>query len=326
MEVKVYASKSTLGIIVLVLTIFVIVFAYWGIGKRYEDIEKHQEYQYKNGVVIGTEAHLYYDDEGDEDYTYSAILEVSQREENIVIETANVFYSEPEIGESIPVLYKERSNGTYDYLLVREDWMTGEYIDIEEDYDRNLVFAIVFLALDLFIFGFMLPRGKVQGVGIGAGLVLLGVSGVFLVGFVGNLGGLFLLLFGAIGVLVLHRMLFVSPEKQKQMLEENKNGRLFRVRDVVYNKENGKDMVVFAMVSKNQGDCAYFSYDSEPGEYRVGDWRSANIVTLMLQQGRRMIGPYDTLNVSGVPEDTFQELNEAGKGMVKLLESTGMVM
>ena len=42
MEVKVYASKSTLGIIVLVLTIFVIVFAYWGIGKRYEDIEKHQ--------------------------------------------------------------------------------------------------------------------------------------------------------------------------------------------------------------------------------------------------------------------------------------------
>lgn len=78
MEVKVYASKSTLGLVALVCLILVVVFAYFGIGKRFEDVEANKDYQYTNGVVREVSKHEYRDDDGDLDYNYEAILEVQK--------------------------------------------------------------------------------------------------------------------------------------------------------------------------------------------------------------------------------------------------------
>lgn len=45
MEVKVYASKSTLGLITLGCLILVFVFGYLGIGKRFEDAARIKDYR-----------------------------------------------------------------------------------------------------------------------------------------------------------------------------------------------------------------------------------------------------------------------------------------
>lgn len=324
MEVKVYASKSTLGLITLVCMILVVVFAYFGIGKRYEDVAANKEYQFADATVLEVMEHEYRDSEGDWNYDYAAVLEVQNGREKIEIETSAIFDFRPDIGEKVPILYKQNQEGDYSYCLAKKDWLTGGYVDKTADYDVHIIAGVFFIAFGLIVFALMLPSGKAQGVCVGSGLLFLGLAGIFIMVVAKNPGGIFMLFFGAIGVLVLYRTLFVSPEKQKQMLEDNKNARLFVVRDVFFNKENETETVIFALMGNGGVDSCYFSYDCKPGTFPLGSKWSANINKLVTANGRRTVEQYNTLDVSSMPVETFRKLSKAEKKTFEMINKLYM--
>ena len=324
METKVYASKSTLGVVTLVFFILTFVFAYLGIGKRFEDVANNKDYQFANAIVKEVSVHEYRDSEGDWSNEYAAILEVQEGRETFEIETDVIFEFRPDIGEEVPLLYKEDGKGGYTYRLAKKDWLTGEYIFEEKDYDGNITAAACFLAFGLVVFALMLPSGKAQGLCVGGGMLFLGLTGIFLMVVARNLGGIFMLFFGAIGVLILHRTLFVSSEKQKQMIEDNNNARLFVVRDVFSNKENETETVIFALLGNGGMDSGYFSYDCKPGTFPLGSKWSANINKLVAVNGRRTVEQYNTLDVSTIPAETFRKLSKAEKKTFEMLNKLYM--
>lgn len=325
MEVKVYASKSTLGLITLGCLILVFVFGYLGIGKRFEDAARIKDYRYADAEVKEVSKYERRDSDGDLDYDYAAVLEIQNGRETIEIETDVVFESEPDIGEKIPVLYTETEESEYDYCLAKKDWMTGSYVPENKDYDVHIFAAIFLLAFGLIVFALMLPSGKPQGVCVGGGLLLIGIAGIVLMIAAKKFGGVFLLLFGAAGVLVLYRTLFVSPEKQKQMVEDNKNARLLIVRDVFFNKENETETVIFSLLGSDGQDSSYFSYDCRPGTFPLGDKRSVNIAKLVTVNGRRTIEQYNTLDVSTVPVEEFRELSKLEKKTFEMINKAYIV-
>ena len=304
--------------------IMVVVFACFGIGKRFEDVADKKDYQYADAVVKEVSEHEYRDSDGEWDSHYSAVLEVKNNRNAIELETDAVFDSEPDIGEKVPILFKEIEEAKYDFCLAKKDWMTGEYVDKTKDYDVHIFAGVFFLAFGLIVFALMLPSGKTQGLCVGGGLLFVGIAGIFLMVVARNVGGIFLLLFGAVGVLVLYRTLFVSPEKQKQMVEDNKNARLLVVRDVFCHKENEMETVIFALMGSDGQDSGYFSYDSKPGTFPLGSKRSVNITKLVALNGRRTVEQYNTLDVSTVPVEEFRELSKAQRKTFEMMNKVYM--
>ena len=321
MEVKVYASKPTLAMVTFGSIMIAIFFCYFGIGKRFEDVEEGRKYQFGNAVVKEVFKHERKDEDGDMDYQYSAVLELLNGREKIGIETGAIFEFKPDIGEKVPILYTEIGESGYDCCLAKKDWMTGEFVPENKDYDVHIFAAIFFLAFGLIVFAMMLPSSKAQGACVGSGLLFLGIGGVFLIIAARNPGGVFLLLFGAIGVFLLHRTLFVSPEKQKQIVEDSKNARLLVVRDVFYNNADETETLIFALLGSDGQDSSYFSYDCEPGKFPVGSKRSVNISKLVAVNGRRQVGQYNTLDVSTVPIEEFKELSKLEKKTFEMINA-----
>lgn len=181
-------------------------------------------------------------------------------------------------------------------------------------HDGALFIGAIFLAFGMITFALILPAGKIQGGFLGGGLLLIGIGGVYW-GIVSKLfASFFLLIFGAIGVLVLHRTYIMSPEKQKQLLKESNQTRLVIVRDTIYNPDTQMETVIFALVHTQGVDDAYLSFDTtEIGRFGKGDKYSLNTRKIENCTEKRQIRHFHTTNVSKLSSSDFEELSNMAK-------------
>lgn len=322
MEVKVYASKKMLVLVGAVCMLIAVVCCYFGFGVRIADATHSKDYEYYSAEVKDVYEHDHEDSDGDKYYTYSALLELQLNRTTVAFETGDIFDREPENGERIPVMCKDKGDAEYDYYVAKQDWMTKAYVPYDRSYESYVFAALVCMAFGLMVFGFMLPAGKAQGSFLGIGLLLIGIGGIYLAFAAKVFGALLLVIFGAVGVLVLHRTFFVSKEKQQEMVEQNQYEKLLVVRDVLYQDANGTETVVFAMIGSEAQDMEYFSYDTvQSGRFLVGSRCSADSRKLMGCSERRQIGQYDTINVSVLPVEEFKELSAVAKKTFEIINA-----
>ncbi len=315
MEIKVRSSKlsAIIGLIVIMAVVYVCM--RFGIAKRYEEIEKEKDYQYVEAVVIDTEMREYRDEEGRLEHSYSAVLQFQYLRDIAEIQTGYRFDACPNIGEVIPILVKKGDVLEFEHRLAKKDWLTGEYMDKDLDFDAPLFIAGLFLSAAILLLVVLVPSQLAKKLCLIGSLLGAFASGIFYT-IIGNvLGLMWCLLLIYIGWLV-WKIIHVMKKrlghynKNSRATEYNENTRLLIVKEVKEGPIPEKDTVIFALMEGRGSEAAYVSCDCKKGMFTIGDKRSIDRMKLTLHSKPKRMGEYTVFDISDTAEMLLGILNE----------------
>lgn len=307
--------KSTSAFIYIVGTatlIIGILVAVFSTKSRFQAAADSVNYEKTQGRIVMTYSHQHEDSDDDTYYTYSADINFHVGSQEYFFETDDFYDSRPDDGDRVEVMYRESNPD--DCYVAEKDWLTGKFIPAGKDSDM-----MIFLALFLFSFGFMLYGmqigGKVGGSMLGIGLLLIGIGGVF-VGITSHIYPMFILIvFGLAGVLVLYQTLCTSSgssESKKSGKSAAKSELRLVIVKEIYADQNGLPSVVLFALMGNDGVEWYYSYRVDMGgKFTVGDKYMLDIAQIDMSAPTVPISVYTTTDISYLPQDAFQTLNRA---------------
>ena len=260
-------NRPAATITAIIMGILVCVLFITGMISRKNAEKKSNEYQHATAIIMEYEEHEHEDSDGDEYYTYSATIRYEAGTEILTQSTKDIFRYEPEIGESIDVMYHPKNSN--EYYVAEKDWLTGKFFPSDFSGDGLLFSGVLCLSFFVILVGFLIPGDKAGAVCISFGLILIGLSGIVFAFILKKFSLILMSFFGIIGVIILYIVLTRSKEQLDRDAKASEYIRLFIVREIIYD-ELGKPVVIFAK-KENVYDEEYYSYVDYHGKFQVGD-------------------------------------------------------
>lgn len=309
MKVERYVSKKVIWLIAVVLIIGGGVAFYFGIIHRFTYASEYEDYSEVNGRVKSIQKYEHEKDDDDIYYTYSAEIEYTVDGTNYTKNTDDIFYEDnvPDKGGKIPILYN--NNDPKNCVVAKEDWMTKSMVPFTDRGDDWLFASMAFFGIALVVIAMALDNDQVRGVILGFGMLLMGIDGVVMGVITGNFAMFILIVFGAVGVFVLYRYLFVPKERREREDAAAESLRMLKVMDIFAEPLNQRNIIVFAMTENNGNIVQLLSYDDYNYRFTDGDIFQISKNDIEGCSQVRQVNGYSTIDISQIDENAIQPIN-----------------
>lgn len=309
MKVERYVSKKVLWLIAVALIIGGGATLYFGTIHRFTYASEYENYSEVNGRVKSIQE---YEHEKDDDgiyYTYSAEIEYTVDGTSYTKNTDDIFSEDnvPNKGNKIPILYN--NNNPNNCVVAKEDWMTKSMVPFTDSGDDWLFTSLLALGMALVVIAMALDSDQVRGVILGFGLLLIGIAGVVMGVITGNSAMFILIIFGALGVLILCRYLFVPKERREREDAAAESLRILKVMNICAEPLNQRNIILFAMMENNGNIVQLLSYDDYNYRFTDGDIFQISKNDVVGFSQVRQVNGYNTIDISQIDGNAIRPIN-----------------
>lgn len=317
METKLYVKKPVILLLTLAFFAGAVLIIFFTLKNRYELADRSEEYTHIVGEVaeVGENKHESSDD--DDDYsTYTVTVRYMVDGTGYFCSSDDDYRDYVYVGDKMDVMYRTDSPG--DSYIAGKDFFTGKYLPYKSTSALVIVFAGFLFSFSMIFFAALIKKSRAQVLLIGFAFLLMGAVGIFDGIVDGNLEMFVMIIFGAIGLLILFGNGFKSKQKRKEI--ENTDLRLFTVIDVLDNELGG----ITAILNEGAGtlDGTVFSYNTfNRQKFYYGAKFQVNMNKIDISRGANTYNGRSAVDISYLPEDAFRELSKMVKKIINLAEN-----
>ena len=228
MKISRNVNKPVCILVGLALVIVAAVVVYFDVAERLDWGDKSKIYKEANGKVIRIDEDEYTyraNDKTKRETVYAVVVEYSVDGQYYTVKSEYDMDSSVDRGDKFVVMYREQEPKVS--YIAKEDWLTGVYIPYNVGSVAAYMTAFLLLGVAVMALGWCVDNAKVASSSWGIGLSMIGFGGAIFGVKAGYWGCGFLVLFGAIGLLILYKTWFtkeriVFENENRQIIDDTK--------------------------------------------------------------------------------------------------------